>query len=175
MTSKLFSRLIWRLSLPTALIALSLLSACQTPRYKEFTGIKPGMQKDQVLETAGGPTVSRRWNGKDRWIYNYATTPEGTQTREVHFEDGKAVYVGAKPIPKVTAAEQDRLNEESNVAEDRKNADEQRRWNEEHGVATTLKTGNQLDRQDLRIQKSIYGTSNPRERQQLAPSFESVE
>ncbi len=156
-------------------VAASLVTACQSPRAKDFAGIKPGMQKDEVIEGAGGPDVARRWHGKDRWIFNYDGTPNSIQTREVHFENGRAVFVGERPTPKVSAEEQDRLNEANNAAEDRKNAEEQLRWNEEHGVATTLKTGNQLDRQDIRIQKSIYGTTDKRERQQIAPRFESVE
>lgn len=156
-------------------VAITLLASCQTSRSKEFGGIKDGMAKDEVLSEAGGPNVSRRWHGKDRWIYNYGKAPGDEQTREVHFENGKAVYVGQKPVPKISAEEQDRLNDASNAAEERKAMAEQRRWNEEHGVANTLKTGNQLDRQDLRIQKSMYGTTSERERRQLAPQFETVE
>ena len=103
--------------------ALVSLAACQTPRYKEFSNVKPGMEKDLVLDVAGNPSVARRWNGKDRWIYYYVQTPDGPQTREVHFQDGKAVYVGTKVVPDVSAEEQDHLNDESNEAE-QKNLEE---------------------------------------------------
>ena len=158
------------------LTALGLFSSCQTARHKEFAGIKPGMEKDLVIEQAGGPNVSRRFHGKDRWLYNYTSTPDGPQTKEVHFENGRAVYVGAKVIPKVSADEQDRLNDQSNEAVAQRDAAEVARWNEEHGVATTLKTGNQLDHQDLRIQQSMYGTvDKQRERAKVAPKFESID
>ena len=158
-----------------AIVAFSVLSACQTTRSKEFSGLRSGMSKSEALSQAGGPDVTRRWQGKDRWIYNYGRIPGDESSREVHFENGRAVYVGQRVVPKISAADHDRLNEQSNAAQEKRDADEQRHWNEEHGVANTLKTGNQLDRQDLRIQKSMYGTTSDRERKQIAPQYESVE
>ena len=156
------------------LLLAGALVGCQTPRYKEFTHVKEGMEKDQVIEEAGGPNVSRRWHGKDRWIYNYHT-PSGRQTREVHFEDGRAIYVGDKVVPAIAADEQDRMNEQSNVAEDKRVSAEHIQWAEEHGVAYKPKTGAALDNDDIRLQEGMYGTRNlSRERQKVAPTFQDV-
>ncbi|HVK59940.1 MAG TPA: outer membrane protein assembly factor BamE [Bdellovibrionales bacterium] len=84
----------------------AVLTACQTPAER-FTKVKPGMSKDEVLEAAGNPTFSRRWQSKDRWIYTFDNR---SAEREVHFENGKATYVGGTVTPPVSAAEQDRLN-----------------------------------------------------------------
>lgn len=157
-----------------AIAMLLVLSACQTARYKEFGGVKEGMEKDLVIEQAGGPDVSRRWHGKDRWIYNYYT-PDGQQTREVHFQEGKAVYVGKKVVPAVSAEEQDLINEQSNADEDKRMTAEHARWAEEHGVAYRVKTGNELDDADRRLQQSLYGTTDiARERDRVAPHYEEV-
>lgn len=87
-----------------------LLSGCQTPRYLEFEQIKIGMTKDQVLSAAGGPNVSERWHGMDRWIYRLADRPEGPLTRELHFVNGVAIYVGPPQAPLVSADETDMKN-----------------------------------------------------------------
>lgn len=116
--------------------ALLTLSSCQTPRYKEFSSVKQGMEKDLVLEAAGNPTIARRWNGKDRWIYHYLKTPDGPQTREVHFQDGRAVYVGTKVVPDVSAEDQDRLNDESNEQEQKRMEAEYKKWAETVGAVT---------------------------------------
>ncbi len=53
------------------------------------------MPKWEVLEAAGNPTRTQRWQGRDRWIYVMWDAPgEKRRIREVHFEDGLAVYVG---------------------------------------------------------------------------------
>ena len=95
---------------------VGLFSACQSPAINDFAKVKPGMEKDLVLEAAGSPKVERRSQGKDLWIYEYKSRRQlATQKREVQFQDGKAVYVGAPVGPTITAAEQDRLNDESNL------------------------------------------------------------
>jgi outer membrane protein assembly factor BamE (lipoprotein component of BamABCDE complex) len=155
------------------LLAMTLIG-CQTPRYKEFSRLKEGMEKDQVIEQAGGPNVSRRWKGKDRWIYDYKT-PDGRQTREVHFEEGRAVYVGSKVVPLVSAEEQDRINEQSNVAEEKRVNEDHLRWAEEHGVAHRLKSAADLDDDDVRLQESLYGIRNvERARTKVAPTYLEV-
>jgi hypothetical protein len=157
------------------LIATSTLMSCQTPRYKEFGGVKEGMEKDLVLDQAGGPNISRRWHGKDRWIYNYTATPEGPQTREIHFDNGRAVYVGKKVVPAVSAEEQDRINEQSNAEEDKRVSAEHIQWAEDHGVAYKPKTGYDLDSDDLQLQQSLYGTRDlKRERQKVAPNYQDI-
>jgi outer membrane protein assembly factor BamE len=72
------------------------------------------MNKSEVLATVGGPDRTQRWQGKDRWTY-LLKKPDGEQLADIHFEGGKVVYTGDPPVPAVSAAEQDRLNEASNV------------------------------------------------------------
>lgn len=150
------------------------LSGCQTPRYKQFGGVKQGMEKDLVLDEAGGPNVSRRSHGQDRWIYNYAT-PEGPLTREVHFEEGRAVYVGQKVVPAVSGEEQDRINDQVNTEQDKRAAAEHQSWADEHGVAYRYKPKSEMDTIDLRLQNSMYGTRDlRREREMVAPNYQEI-
>ncbi len=108
----------------TLLLVLLAVSSCQTPRFREFENVKVGMSKEQVLETAGGPSARERRSGMDRWTYNIYDHPEGIAVRAVHFLNGVATYVGPKPIPAISAEQQDRLNEVKNrEAEERERVD----------------------------------------------------
>lgn len=164
------------------LAAAAALTGCQTARYKEFKNVKPGMEKDEVLSATGGPYTSKRWKGKDRWIYEFKGTPEGAQTREVHFENGKAVYVGSKVVPAVSGEEQDRINDESNAIEDKKLTDERRTWEAHHGVYHSQFAGKAgqgvqpQDRYDRQFNEATFGIQDMNaERAKLAPSFESLD
>ena len=92
------------------------LTGCQTNMKKAFDEIKPGMDKDQVLEIIGGPRAVTRFHGKDRWFisfYNNGTRFE----REIHFLNGHADYVGEpyEPPVELSAAAVDKKNEELNA------------------------------------------------------------
>jgi outer membrane protein assembly factor BamE (lipoprotein component of BamABCDE complex) len=91
-----------------------ILSGCQHPRYREFESVKTGMSKDQVLETAGGPSISDRKEGQDRWTYKLYDHPDGPTVREIYFLNGVATYIGPKPLPLVSAEQQDAWNEVKN-------------------------------------------------------------
>jgi len=91
------------------------LASCQTPRHKEFDRVRLGMLKTDVIDVAGGPTRSQRWQGRDRWIYQYEPGPSQQLTREVHFVDGKVIYAGPPIAPAVSAEEQDRINEQASA------------------------------------------------------------
>ena len=106
-----------RRSIAFLLLTASILAGCQTARWRDFDKIKTGMNKAEVLDLVGGPDRTRRWQGKDRWTYVFKK-PTGESIEDVHFEEGKVVYSGAPPVPKISAEEQDRLNEETNVRED---------------------------------------------------------
>jgi outer membrane protein assembly factor BamE (lipoprotein component of BamABCDE complex) len=69
------------------------LSACQTNMIDEFSKVRPGMDKGQVLELVGSPQATDRWRGKDRWQYIYFQNNQRI-IKEVLFENGKADYVG---------------------------------------------------------------------------------
>ena len=91
------------------------LSGCQTNMKKAFAEIKPGMDKEQVLETIGGPRAVTRFHGKDRWFIMFYH--EGVRyEREVHFTNGIADYVGDTYVApeEKQAAVVDKKNEESN-------------------------------------------------------------
>jgi outer membrane protein assembly factor BamE (lipoprotein component of BamABCDE complex) len=101
-------------------ICLMSLTACQSTRYKDFQSIREGWGKDEVLEAAGPPNRSKRFNGKDRWIYVFKNKNSVSTVREVHFSAGHVVYVGAAVEPEQTAEEADRQNELANVADAKK-------------------------------------------------------
>ena len=93
---------------------LPLLLACQSDPARDFTQLHPGMEKNDVLEIMGSPHQTGRWHGMDRWTYIYYENVN-RQEKEIHFTDGKAIYLGAKPAPTVSAEEQDRLFEVQNA------------------------------------------------------------
>jgi hypothetical protein len=177
----------FRRILMTVAACLTCLVGCQTPRHVEFQQVRQGMEKDLVIEAAGGPEKSRRWQGKDRWIYEFSETPEGPQTREVHFEDGRAVYVGTKIPPVISAEEQDRINEKENRAEEEALSQERIEWEKRHGVARLRKVPNgkkgtkivpafELDEQYRKIQQQYHGTTDrDAEKNKRAPTFEVVQ
>ena len=131
--------------------------ACQTSDRERFDStIRLGMDKSTVVETVGGPTVSRRWKGKDRWIYRFRQgPPENHETREVHFENGRVVYVGKEVVPDVSAEEQDRINE-AQIAEDfRRLQEENERRNQNLGIITNTNLAE--DPLDRKLRESLYG------------------
>ena len=86
---------------------------CQTDPAKDFTSLKPGMEKMDVLEVMGSPQRTQRWHGMDRWTYIYYEQKNRSE-KEVHFDQGKAVYIGEKYQPPVSAKEQDEIYAEQN-------------------------------------------------------------
>lgn len=79
----------------------------------QFAKLKPGMEKSQVLDVMGGPDRTQRWRGMDRWTYIFYETDLRNE-REIHFAEGKAVYLGAPYHSEVSAEQQDLLHEASN-------------------------------------------------------------
>ncbi len=94
----------------------ALFMGCATTRHQEFTKVKQGMDKQAVLEFAGNPDRTMRWQGKDRWIYDFRIDDFSTDSQEVHFQEGRVVYIGKAVQPVVPADKQDELNESSNRA-----------------------------------------------------------
>lgn len=97
-----------------AFLLLSL-AGCQTNMKKAFEEIKPGMDKDQVLDIIGGPRAVTRFHGKDRWFVKFYHDGLPYE-REIHFSNGIADYVGETYLPpeEKQAAYVDKKNEESN-------------------------------------------------------------
>lgn len=102
--------------------AMGGLLACSSSPVKDFENVREGMPKYDVLEAMGVPQRSERWHGKDRWTYMYVEA-EKPQTKEIHFQDGKVIYKGDPVLPAVNAAEQDKLNEDSNSELEKKYAE----------------------------------------------------
>lgn len=107
-----------KLCFATILILSGIFSSCQSTPRENFADVKLGMDKHGVLHIMGSPDVARRWQGRDRWIYNFdaETTTTMVDPGEVHFSNGLVVYKGAPPLPEVTAEEQDRRNAQENAA-----------------------------------------------------------
>ncbi|MBX2987836.1 MAG: outer membrane protein assembly factor BamE [Bdellovibrionaceae bacterium] len=93
------------------------LTACQSSMLRSFEKLHPGMDKHQVLQVMGSPDTSMRMHGKDRWIYRFYEDNIRFE-KEVHFQDGAAVYVGNAWVPQAerSAIAVDQKNQEINVA-----------------------------------------------------------
>ncbi len=89
-------------------------AACQTSPKDEFSQLKPGMYKHEVLGIMGSPQRTQRWRGLDRWTYIYFEERDRAE-KEVHFSEGKAAYVGGSFVPAVSAADQDQIYEAQNI------------------------------------------------------------
>ncbi len=93
------------------IILVFALVACASPnerRLEDFEAIKTGMIKADVLEVAGPPHWSDRWQDHDRWMYYMV--PDDRQTeRVVYFKNGKVVLTGERIKPLLSAEEMDEL------------------------------------------------------------------
>ncbi len=95
------------------IVSLFFMFGCQTSQVRQFSKIKSGMEKSEVLDLMGTPWTTIRFHGKDRWIY--VIYEEGVRSeREVHFLNGSSVYVGDawKPEEVKTAVARDKSNED---------------------------------------------------------------
>ena len=164
------------LPLAMAIFVVAGLCACQSTPINDFAKVKEGMEKDVVLETAGSPTITRRWHGKDRWIYEFKTrNAQDTQIREVHFAEGKAVYVGTRVVADVPAEEQDRLNEEANAAETQRVDKDYDTWASSVGLIKPSPGPVILDEYDKKLRESIYGVSDSSEKPKPPPHFDAIQ
>jgi hypothetical protein len=133
------------------------------------------MDKSRIVETVGSPTVERRWQGKDRWIYEIHNNDDVT-VKEVHFKNGIAVYIGAPPKPTVTAEEQDRINAQAAAEDDQRMSAETARRDQSVGASRPRTPQEPEDAIDRKLRESMYGIEpNPaNERNVFVPQFEPV-
>lgn len=96
-----------------------LLLGCQSSLKNELADIKPGLYKEDVLDRVGSPHRRERWQGQDRWTYMYFENSEKNQ-KEILFSEGKATYVGDHQNSKISAEQQDQINEAQNVELEKK-------------------------------------------------------
>lgn len=155
-------------------------SGCQTSRTRSFDGLRQGMTKAEVLDQAGGPDRSMRWQGMDRWIYVLRDDPAGPQVREVHFENGHAIYVGAQVLPKVSASDQDQRNRAANQQEDRRLEDEEQHRDVVMGKArpgvAPPNSSPEQEAAEQYINNGLYGTQDLNaEKTKRAPVFVPVD
>lgn len=148
------------------------LAACQSAPKKLFQRIDMGMNKHQVVSTIGGPKISERWQGLDRWTYHLYEGDEYT-VKEIHFEGGRVVYVGDEVKPEISAAERDRLNEQANQMEyDRLQAIEIQRREDLGAVGPNPS----IDLGDD-FREKVYGIPRPNgsaESKRRAPIFDEI-
>lgn len=104
-----------KLAIPVVLICLWT-TACQTSMVKQFENIKPGMEKDDVLNLMGSPNRTQRFHGKDRWTYVFYDQRIRFE-KEIQFLEGNAIYVGDvwQPEPENSAVAIDKRNDEKNL------------------------------------------------------------
>lgn len=163
------------------------LTGCNTPQFKDFSDAKVGMDKSTIVEKIGNPNVVERYQGKDRWIYLFDDTPEGEKRREILFENERAVYVGPKIQPKVTAVEQDKINEKVIEDETEQQSKAELARDKRLGIArvadpekysdSSPRKEVKEDELDMRLRDSYYGTTSTKEleRNKTAPVFETIE
>ncbi len=96
-----------------------MLSACQTNMINQFSAVKPGMEKDDVLNLMGSPSRTQRFHGKDRWTYIFYEDRIRFE-KEVHFFENNAIYVGDiwQPEESRSAYAVDKANETKNIEVD---------------------------------------------------------
>jgi outer membrane protein assembly factor BamE len=101
------------------------LTACQASPLSDFANIKPGMEKNDVLETMGSPRRTQRFHGKDRWTYVFYDKQIRFE-KEVQFFEGNAIYIGDtwQPPEDKSAFAADQANEVKNKALDEQLAQE---------------------------------------------------
>lgn len=85
---------------------------CQTSMTKQFSKLKPGMEKDDVLDVMGSPSQTQRMHGKDRWTYVFYEDRIRFE-KEIQFFDGNAIYIGEiwQPAVDKSAVAMDTANE----------------------------------------------------------------
>ena len=80
------------------LILVTFIVGCASTGANILEGIREGMDKDEVLRSAGNPRRTYRTSGQDHWIYTFY---QGDQefSRTVDFEEGKVTKIG-RPVAK---------------------------------------------------------------------------
>lgn len=101
------------------------IAGCQTSQVNQFSKVQNGMDKSQVLELVGSPQSKIRRNGIDRWTYTFFENEEW-HSKDVQLDQGLVVYVGPRMPEPVSAAEQDKINDDHNAELDKKDEERKR-------------------------------------------------
>ena len=73
-------------------IILLSLTACASNLPRELEQVRTGMDKDEVLQSAGDPKHTFRLNSQDYWTYVFFRNDQEWR-RDVIFESGKVVRI----------------------------------------------------------------------------------
>jgi len=148
---------------------------CTTTSPNNFAKVHLGMDKSRIVETVGSPTIERRWQGRDRWIYELHDNDDVT-VKEVHFQNGIAIYIGPPPKPTVTADEQDKINAADAAQDDKRMNAETVRHEQAIGASRPRTPKEPEDAIDRKLRESMYGIEpDPaNERNVYVPQFEPV-
>ena len=79
------------------LVLILTLAGCVSAPARELENVRPGMDKDEVLEAAGNPKRTFRAAGQDHWVYVFYRA-EQEFLQQTDFVDGKVLKVlAARP------------------------------------------------------------------------------
>lgn len=123
---------------------------------RAFEEIKPGMDKDQVLEAIGGPRAVTRFHGKDRWFITFYHD-QIRHDKEVHFTNGYVTYVGQPWEPPA---------EKQAVTVDKKNAEADLKTYED-----LVRARSDADAAQVDFEKRVKGEDKVR----FVPTFEPIQ
>lgn len=102
----------------TLLLSSLFFVGCTINQKKRFERVQVGMDKDEVLGLLASPQITQRWHGMDRWTY-IIYEDDVRLDKEIHFSEGKAVYVGDAYKAPLSAEQRDQKNEEANAEADK--------------------------------------------------------
>ncbi|MGE0528532.1 MAG: hypothetical protein AB7G93_12395 [Bdellovibrionales bacterium] len=83
-----------------AVTAALVLVGCASTSHRTFESLRPGMDKDEVLDAVGDPKRTFREKGQDHWIYIYFVDDTEFR-RDVVFAEGRVIRVN-RPSRKST-------------------------------------------------------------------------
>lgn len=92
------------------IIPLLVITSCNSVgrRTQEFEKIELGMVKSEVLDVAGPPFWSDRYEGMDRWIYYMEPNTKQIE-KVVYFKEGQVFQKGYREKPTLSAEEMEEI------------------------------------------------------------------
>lgn len=80
------------------IISLSLVLGCSSVQHS-LDAVSVGMEKGEVLESLGGPTLTKRRSNEDVWQYTFYDGDKKI-VKELRFKGNKLTYKGEPSLPK---------------------------------------------------------------------------
>lgn len=174
-----------KIGLVATFVAVAMIAAgCQTYGPDNVNSVHLGMDKSLVVETLGSPTYVRRIKMRDKWIYEYMDKSGNVTVREVHFESGRAVYIGPPVPPAVSAEEQDRINAQQLNEDDKADRAEKEARDRRLGIERAHAKGESIEQNDAKnedvldrkLRESYYGVDPDQKdlRNTVAPVYTPI-